>query len=48
MNVSQVVKTDRPQSLEVAGCSAKPVLSKVEGLNLPQDESAVADMTSLL
>jgi hypothetical protein len=35
------------QSGEVAGCFAKPVLSKAEGLNSPQDESAVADMTEL-
>ena len=27
-------------------CFAKPVLSKAEGLNSPQDESAVADMTA--
>jgi hypothetical protein len=33
------------QSGEVAGCFAKPVLSEIEGLNSPQDESAVADMT---
>jgi hypothetical protein len=27
-------------------CFAEPVLSEVEGLNSPEDESAVADMTN--
>jgi hypothetical protein len=28
-------------------CFAKPALSEAEGLNSPEDESAVADMTAL-